>query len=84
MQKVNIIQNILDETQTLLQIAKDLPSPHNVVVKHQAEIINDNIIELYSIETEPEPEEKQMLAGDILTELQSQIFSENAETKYQK
>lgn len=77
MQKINIIQNILDETQTLMQIAKDLPAPYNVVVKHQAEIIDSYSTELYTIETdrEPTPEPTQKLAGDIFIE------SETEETK---
>jgi len=81
MQKTNILQSLLDETQTLLQVAKDLPAPHNVTVKHQTEIINDIIIELYSIETEKKPNEKQNLAGEILTELESQTFSETETTE---
>lgn len=82
MQKTNILQSLLDETQTLLQVAKDLPAPYNVVVKHQTDVINDIAVELYSNEIEPEPNEKQNFVGDILTELESQTFSETVETKY--
>lgn len=90
MQKIIITQKAIDETQTLLQVVKDLPDGHAVAVKHQTEIITDLLTDLYSILTEenlpeiqketqdlntPEPgTQTQQFAGDLLNELENQNF----------
>ena len=76
MKTLKIIRELLDEIPIVIEISKDLPFPYNIVIEQKTKEFNAYLIEINSLETEKYNSELQNYAIDLLTELESQQFTE--------